>query len=152
MQSCSGEWWAKRPGVYEIVIGDTRYLGSTIEKRGLWFRFLTNRSHLRNGKHHNPTLQRAFDAWGESTMMFNPLVVSDQPRELEASLIACVPNCNISATTTYPDSTGRVLSIETREKISMAKMGKPGHPQSDEARRRIAAAKMGNQHARKVRP
>lgn len=64
--------WKNVSGVYRIVHHDSgrEYIGST---RDLYERAEDHRRHLREGAHHSPILQNAFNKYGETSFSFEVL-------------------------------------------------------------------------------
>lgn len=147
-------------GIYTItnIESGRVYVGSSTN---LDRRFRDHRSALRNGRHCNVILQRAWEKYEESAFQFSvvelipdatQLLAREQHwmEELESSrLYNIAPNAG--------NSLGRTLGEETRKKISQAKLGRKATPEdrarmseqrkgrchSPEAREKIAAAKRG---------
>jgi group I intron endonuclease len=115
---------------------------------------------LRNGKHENIVLQRVFDKYGEDQLVFE--VIFTCPERLVLILEQYLldeyfgsEEClNINPNAACPPAaksegwkakmTGRVLSAETRAKMSLAKRG---IPKSEEHKKKISEAKMGISHS-----
>lgn len=62
-------------GVYTITCLPTgkQYVGST--RRGFSHRFQLHLCHLRRNRHHSPYLQNAWNKYGESAFVFEPLLI-----------------------------------------------------------------------------
>jgi group I intron endonuclease len=134
-----------RGGVYKITCGDWVYYGRTVD--------FSRRKHkhfrqLQRGVHHNDILQRAFDAHGEESFVFEVVRACDYKHaiELETSILQVVRSCVESsgrhgfANLRYEDGTSMQLSSESREKISAKAKGRP-MPES--AKRLLSEARKG---------
>jgi len=120
------------------------YIGSSVNTKRRW---RNHRYALRNGQHHNPHLQRAWDKYGEDVFEFTVVeVIEDPDLRLAAeqkwlgehfTQKACY---NIVLVASAPMQ-GRVVSEETRRKISEANCG---YQHTEEAKRKISAAQVGH--------
>jgi len=80
--------------VYSITnsINGKMYVGSTCNLRS---RFLRHMNELRRNTHHNLFLQRDFNEYGESSFLFEPIVISDDFRNIENNFIAANASSSI---------------------------------------------------------
>ena len=112
-----------RSGVYEIVnsANGKRYIGSAKRFRG---RFAVHLSGLRNGKHSNRRLQRAWNKYGEDAFLFRPLLAC-APNDLiffeQRAIDAYRPEYNLAPTA--GNCLGVKHSAETRAKRSALNAG-----------------------------
>jgi len=142
-------------GVYEIKnkLNGKAYLGSSgnIERR-----WRAHRQMLCDGCHPNAHLQAAWKLYGEHAFAFTVLqevesdaLVSTEQAHLDTYLAQ--DSCYNMATIAGPGGRGRPVSEETRRKLSAAKMGELhpmwGKQHTEESKRKIRAAMMGNQYA-----
>ena len=145
-----GSSWDKR-GVYIIfnVVSFNYYIGSTIsfQKRN-W----SYRTDLENGKCHNIPLQRAHDKSNKLIML--PFVVTDEYLRVEKELIELLkPTYNLRVVElgefkyTHTDDAkakigdahrGKIVSDETRQRISNSRSSRATSDVEREARRRAA--------------
>lgn len=116
----------KQAGIYAIrhVASGKVYVGSSVNMTARWSE---HRSKLRRGKHHSPRLQHAWDKYGEASFEFvvRELISDKDARiaretELIASLGACDKARGYNILPQAASPAGRVLSEETRRKISEA--------------------------------
>lgn len=147
-------------GVYEIKnrLNGKAYGGSSANIEGRW---REHRRMLRNGQHHCAYLQNAWDKYGKDVFEFTILEVIEGLGERLAAEQAWLDEhfaqgtCYNVAITAGPRGP---LSGRTRHKMSVAKMGNKnalGYKHTEVARRKMAAAKMGNtltdEHKQKIR-
>lgn len=115
-------------------------------------RFATHRYLLNKGKHHAVGLQRAWAKYGKAAFTFTILEVVEDPNDLTPreqhwidTLCAHSDGYNCLAFARSP--LGHRHSPETRKKMSLAKLGKPGpgigRTLSEETRQKISAAMAG---------
>lgn len=161
-------------GVYEIrnLSNGHSYVGSAVNFKQ---RRYVHLSALRRGKHHSPYLQRAFNLYGEAMFGFRPLIFCEpfELRRYEQALIdGCRPAYNVSRDAEAPMA-GRQQSTEARRKISESLKGNThtrgkkwteeqrrnsegrknalGTPCSEETRRKISEARMGQRPSEETR-
>lgn len=154
---------AKRAGVYCIAntTNGHEYIGSACDLDNRRTCHLTS---LRRGKHHSGHLQRAFDRYGERVFSFHVLLVCEK-RELlryeQQFIDSRDPVYNVSrvagnclGVTRSPETreklsrarignkncVGRVLSAESRAKMSVSLSGKKASP---EAKAKMSASRRG---------
>lgn len=139
-------------GVYAIVnvINSKSYIGSTknLRTRESWHRWA-----LRNNRHPNQHLQRAWNASGESSFMFVVLerAANDRLVPMEQWYIdtsdACNPQCgyNLSSVAGRVDMTPEVCARISAARKGIAQRPK-GHSLTPEHRAKIAAAHTGKKH------
>jgi group I intron endonuclease len=115
-------------GVYCITNRQTQkhYVGSA---KNLRERVVEHRRLLRLGKHHSTKLQNAFIKYGEADFDLSIFYLSDNSSERLALEQHYIDTLNVfkfgyNMCPSARDSTGRKLSIETREKIRLANLGK----------------------------
>lgn len=152
-------------GIYKITCTVTGkiYIGSSVNIRKRWN---AHRSYLNRNVHPNPSLQNAWNKYGEFGFIFE-LLEEVQPEELITReqywldmLKPYVDNggFNVALYASAP-SKGMVVSQETRGKLRLVHLGKPksaeavrklsnarqGMKLSDETRRKISESKKGTQ-------
>src|SRR5882757_5131118 len=109
-------------GVYRLrnTITGEQYVGSaqTLRKRRGSHLFM-----LRNGWHNNKILQASWNAHGEQSFVFEPLLIcrKDDLKFFEQRVVDAFPCVNICRK--VGDCSGRVFSAESREKMRQAKLG-----------------------------
>lgn len=129
-------------GIYRIVCraDNKRYIGSSND---VYRRIGRHFNDLRNGKHQNSHLQRAYDKYGKDQFVADVLFLceEDSRHELEQMAIDAI----------RPEFNSMTLvkgvlshSSETRAKMSAAHKGKP---KSKEMRARLSASKTGVHHS-----
>lgn len=152
--------WTKATGVYLIknVLNEHCYVGSTSAQRGVNRRINDHINALEKGTHHSPILQRAWNKYGKQT--FEVEVLEECPPELclareQYYLDTLKPYYNIYKIAGSPR--GRIVSDETKTKISMALIGRnlskehkekissslKGKPKTKEHIDKVAAALVG---------
>lgn len=135
-------------GVYEIAsaIDDktTSYVGSSIDIENRWRKHIWL---LQSGKHFNLRLQRTWDKWGEGVFSFYVLEqVSSIDKLLDREqyyldrLFEASDNPYNVARNADASARGRVVSEETRHKMSIAKKGTT---RSLESRRKQSESSLG---------
>jgi group I intron endonuclease len=159
-------------GVYKISCLTTGkfYIGSA---HSLVKRKRTHLSCLRNKKHRNSKLQRAWEKYGEENFIFETLLICSKDdvlfyEQLLLTKLDAVQNgFNISPSVIggkgvkHTEETKAKLkeawiqrrmrpknpvSEETKKKISLAKLGQKRKPFTEEARRNMAISRMGNKN------
>jgi len=151
-------------GVYQIELNEKLYVGSTTS--GFSKRWRNHLWYLRRGTHCNAHLQSAFNLYGEDALKFSIIEIVETPEEVIAVeqhyIDAMHPEYNMCtvAGNKYgvkcSDETkrkigeahrGKVVSEETRSKLSIANKGKPSNRKgcklSDETRKKISEAVKG---------
>jgi group I intron endonuclease len=148
-------------GVYVIhnVKNNHCYVGSTTDFRK---RFDLHRHLLRNGKHHSPHLQAAWNKYGEQSFVFFRLAFIDTKQQrltVEQSLLDTLsPEYNVSRLAMSCE--GCIRSPETRAKLRLAlqdphrlshirELGR--RPKSAEQRSLMAEAQLGRHHSDEAR-
>lgn len=141
-----------RGGVYALVnvVNSKAYIGSTnnLRTREAWHRWA-----LRNTRHPNPHLQRAWNSYGESAFEF-VVLERCEPAQLirqEQWYIDASDACNVECGYNLSAIAGRVaMSEDVCKRISEARRGKAQRPKgftmSPEHRAKIAAAHIGKKH------
>ena len=115
----------KISGIYQIVntINRKKYIGSSINIRDRWHR---HKKLLRKNKHDNIHLQRAWNKYGEDKFVFEVVEeVKDNSRLCEREqywIDTTMDKYNLDPLA-Y-SSRGRIVSEETREKLSQSLRGK----------------------------
>jgi group I intron endonuclease len=134
-------------GVYAIISpSGKQYIGSAVSFRVRWN---YHRSQLRRGLHHNASLQRAWNKYGEDSFEFKKialcpvtdLLIVEQDRIDQLSPAYNI--CRIAG-----NSSGRRLSEESKKKISDKNRGRT---LSAEHRAAISLAGVGRRHTVKAR-
>jgi len=159
-------------GIYAIIYekGSVIYVG---QAKDVHVRWLTHLRQLRCGHHNNSQLQRVWNKHGPSVLVFKlleecPIAVltereqhwldkylcSDQYRVFNHgpcvdNPLRGVPQSSEHKARIGAGNRGRALSLEHREKLRLAKLGKKLGPQSLEHRVRIGKANSGR-HPRKA--
>jgi group I intron endonuclease len=142
--------WPIKPGVY-VIRNKTNghfYIGSTTNLRQRKDQHLWG---LRANRHHNPHLQNAWNKYGEENFEFlvtEVVIAADDIVAVEQRWIDgfdavarkdCYNLLPIAGTTA-----GRVVSEETRHKMSLAQTGKK---HSTEAKEKMRLAKLGRRQS-----
>ena len=144
--------------LYKITnkVNGKMYIGQTTRTnpRTRWIGHL---SKFRSGKNNQPRLFSAFKKYGVENFSFeviNDTCASvDELNRLEQVMIATLRTQKFGYNI---DGGGRnrLVSDETRERLSIAHKGKPGHPVSEETRLKIAAShrgvKLSPEHCRRL--
>jgi group I intron endonuclease len=133
-------------GVYRITntANGMIYIGSSIDAVNRWRQ---HRKELRNGKHHNDKLKKAFKKYGEEAFVFEVVEVCslETLREREQAWILesfCTDRhtgYNLTDCVESPNR-GKKMSPEACAKMSKAGKGKKKPPFSDEHKAAIKAA------------
>ena len=122
------------------TVNGHRYIGSSVELRERrWAHF----DSLKKGKHSNAILQKAYDKYGESSLLFRVLIYCDRDNVLyyeQKCLDELHPEYNI-AKDVQAAMRGLKLSEETKQKIRLSKLGKVA---SEETRRKMSIARAGH--------
>ncbi len=117
-----------QPGVYKIknIITNKFYIGSS--KSSIFKRFNSHKHDLRLNKHHSKALQNAWNKYGEENFIFEPLEFCEK----ELSIL--IEQFYIDVLDSYhngynccpiaKDCSGRIVSQETRNKISKSLTGR----------------------------
>lgn len=152
-------WAGERCGIYKIanLVSGSIYIGSSVRMRTRWNE---HHSQLQRGVHANLPLQQAWAKYGKESLVFSVLLVCEvEDRiEYEKKVIAMLsPEYNIAEPGENP-MLGRKHSLESRQKMSKALMGKKhtqewvenlrermkgntqllGHIHSEESRRKMS--------------
>ena len=111
---------AKKACIYSITntVNQKKYIGSAIDFKR---RKSIHLHHLRKGKHHSPALQRAYLKYGESALVFSPVLYCERQELLryEQGFIDLLePEYNVCRIA--GSSLGVVRSDETRKRVSDA--------------------------------
>jgi group I intron endonuclease len=133
--------------VYAIlnVVDGTMYVGSTIHYKK---RMTDHSINLRLNRHANVHLQAAYNHYGQSNFLFLVLEECKEKdlREREQYWIDRIPHkYNIVLNARGGAPMGRVVSEETREKISASQKGKPRKKHTAEAKRKVSEAMKGRE-------
>lgn len=125
-------------GVYKIInnINEKVYVGSSknIRKRCLW-----HRSRLNSNKHHNKSLQRSWNKYGEENFSFEIIEISKEEHLIQREqywidVTECYKNengYNFNRDATKPNL-NKKFSAETRAKLSNSKKGIKRSPETIE--------------------
>lgn len=149
-------------GVYAITSpSGKQYIGSAMSFRKRWNE---HRNQLRLGKHHNASLQKAFEKYGEESLIFSKIAlctVTDLLILEQRYIDRLQPAYNIckvagsrlgtkqSAETLAKVSAalrGRTMSAEAIEKRAAACRGQIRGPLSDSVRKKLSEALKGNKN------
>lgn len=135
------------PGVYEIVnsVNGKRYIGSSVD---LSRRRSRHYAYLKNNRHENAHLQRAFDKYGRENFEFRTLLLCDPENCVmyeQMCIDALKPEYNICPTA--GNRLGVKLSEETKLKMSAAQSGENnpmfGKHHSEETRKKLSESTSG---------
>jgi group I intron endonuclease len=111
-------------GIYAITSpSGKQYIGSAVSIKRRWRRHLSD---LARGRHHSPSLQRAWDKYGDSAFTFSVVArcpVTDLLAIEQARINALRPAYNI-ALVAGASGTGLRASTVTRLKMSIARKGR----------------------------
>lgn len=162
-------------GIYKIrnKITDWKYIGSAVNIEVRW---RVHREALRNNRHHNKHLQRAWNKYGEEAFVFSVLEECEKENLLdreqsyfpaERTYAALKLNLFYNQYPTAGSPLGvtaseetriklrnRVASAETRKKISEAGKGNThlkGHKHSDETKKKMGEAHKGSKRSDETR-
>ena len=129
-------------GIYQIANTKTgkRYVGRARIFRARWN---AHRHKLRNNKHANSHLQRAWNKYGEESFLFLPMIICDQAYSIlveEKLLNEGIGEYNQSKMSCGGPGHGGPLTLEHRAKISASLKGRK---KSIEARAKMSAVKKG---------
>ena len=133
-------------GIYQIVnlVDGKKYIGSS---NNLHNRKAKHFSTLRNNKHHNCYLQRAFNKYGEDSFSFEIIEFVNTEDELllrEQYYIELYQVCDRNkGYNLIVDATRNILPKESREKISLALKGKT---LSEETKLKMSLALKGSKN------
>jgi group I intron endonuclease len=140
-------------GVYKIqsiIKAERVYIGSGIDIRK---RINEHLSDLRRDGHHSKKLQRHYNKYGESDLVFSIIAVCDKEELRPIDKIIRPEQFFIWAYNPYFNNykiagspMGYKHTIETRTKQSMLKKGKTHSQFSDEGRRHCSEGQMGNKN------
>lgn len=133
-------------GVYQItsLINGHRYIGSSVS---LQKRRATHFSFLRKNRHTNAYLQRAYNLYGADNFEFKVLLLCDPENCIiyeQAYLDALQPEYNLLRTA--GSSLGHVMSEKSRAKMGLAHVGNQvnlGRILTEETKRKISETKSG---------
>lgn len=142
-------------GVYliENTANGRKYVGSAVKIRWRWRKHYLN---LTRGTHHSRHLQHAWNKYGEQSFVFRPLIYCDRENVLfyeQSAIDGLSPEYNvckiagsclgvkrseqtrkkISAATT-----GRIVSLESRKKISIAVKAVGGRPHTETTKAKMS--------------
>jgi len=140
-------------GIYQIkhAYSEKVYIGSAVNLRN---RRNGHRQRLRNGKHHNTKLLNAWLKYGESAFTFTVLEhVGNKEMLIEREQYwidrfdSVSHGYNIAPTA--GSALGRVMSAETRRKMSLSGLGKKKPPRTAEHLERQSLAHKGQPGANK---
>jgi group I intron endonuclease len=139
-------------GIYKIQSKckpERIYVGSAVNIRSRWSQ---HKWYLRRNKHHTSKLQRHYNKYGESDLMFTVLITCEVDELLNHeqffldSLSPWFNTCKIAGSTI-----GFKASDETKAKLSKLKKGIPVRPAgsklTEEHKRKISEAQMGEKNS-----
>lgn len=140
-----------KSGIYEIVntVNGKRYIGSAKNFASRWS---LHRVHLKRGTHHSKHLQSAWDKHGESSFRFAKLLVCGSENAVmyeQLAFDALAPEYNVCKKA--GSCLGMKHSEEARKKISIAKIGNQatrGMKHSAETIEKMRAVKRGNTYTK----
>ena len=136
-------------GVYKIqskVKPSRIYIGSTINFRVRWG---IHKINLKNGSHHSRKLQNHYNKYGPSDLQFSVLVSCEKEALCQyEQFFMDLYNPFFNNLKIAGSSLGRVVSLETRKKLSQAGMG---HVVSKETLQKISEANKGRKNSDEVR-
>lgn len=158
-----------RPGIYAIIntVNGRRYVGSAVN---ISDRVTLHKMSLRRGDHHSSKLQRAWMKYGERSFVFTPLLECScdnlllyEQRAIDGFDAAGDGGYNV-AKVAGAAGRGRVVSKETKAKLSAAHSGKKmsaeacakmrarmiGYVQPAAVRAKISASMMGRKKPQSV--
>ncbi len=133
-----------KTGIYRIknTINGKSYIGSAA--RNLLGRWRTHKSCLKQQTHHSSKLQNAWTKYGADAFVFEVLLYCDPQNCLMYEQIALdhyKPEYNVCLVA--GSCLGRKQTQETRTKISLANLGKPHGPMSNDHKKAISYANRG---------
>ena len=139
-------------GIYQIVnlLTGIRYVGRAVCIRTRWY------DHVRTldmNTHHNKALQNAWRKYGRDAFNFDilELVSLEEMIAREQHYLNAIPYLYNHSLDARGGESGRIVSDETRRKISAALTGKKGHEVTEETRRKISEAGKGRRHTTETR-
>ena len=142
MRSCA------KSGIYLIknMINGKLYIGSTND---LVTRKSSHFCLLARNKHKNPHFQSAFNKYGINNFKYYIIAYCsvDELLEKEDFYMTYFQSGNRKYGYNIEPPLRTTMAEDTKRKISVAKKGKPGHIQTEETRKKIAAGMMGQKHA-----
>lgn len=132
-------------GIYQIrhIPSGNLYIGSAAKFRTRWN---AHRRLLRMGSHHSPRLQRAWNRDGEGAFLFEIIFECDRDELIsleQAEINKKSPAYNVCKVA--GSTAGRVLSIESREKIAAKQIGRKHGERSKEWREALSTSLSGKQ-------
>jgi group I intron endonuclease len=152
-------------GIYSItnIIDGKSYIGSA---KNIKERLKTHKSKLKLGNHINPHLQYAWNKYGEDSFKFEimeeaPINELLKAEQVYLDIVKLLPfwYYNLAYNATAPmlglklsdeakikignAHRGKSLSIETRNKMALSRIGKKLGPHSEEHKRKIGLAHLG---------
>lgn len=133
----------EKSGIYQIVnsLNEKRYIGSAKCFRVRWNQ---HRMRLRRGNHHARHLQYAWNKYGEDAFQFRIMEFCDVAQLLikeQSALDALMPEYNTCRTA--GNSTGVVMSDETKGKIRQRAIGRKMPERSAEYREKLSKISLG---------
>jgi group I intron endonuclease len=133
-------------GIYKIenIINHKVYIGQAADISDRW---KAHKELLNRGVHHNNHLQAAWNKYGEEKFTHSTIQECNinELDELEQKWIESYKESNgvYNQTLGGQGTRGRIVSSETRKKISDAQRGKPRQSHSEETRRKISISNKG---------
>jgi group I intron endonuclease len=158
----------KSGGIYRILINDKPYIGSTVN---FTTRHRKHMSALRLKKHSNAHLQNAWNKYGENSFKFEIIEVIENPNkqsleQKEQYWLDYYDSANSEkgyniykkaySTAGLPAwNKGKSISEETKQKISLARLGKQRSPFTVEHKHNMRLCRLGKplseEHKNKLR-
>jgi len=142
----------EKSGIYKITntINNKVYYGSAKCFRDRWW---VHRNDLRSNNHDNKHLQAAWNKYGESVFLFEIVIyvpisclLGIEQVYLDKYWDDCINCYNITKNAVAP-MLGRNHTEETKKLMSIAQIGKKrDKPMSEEARKNMSKARMGNKN------
>jgi len=132
-----------KAGIYKLTINDTFYYGQT---QDLDQREKQHAYNLRELRHHNRHLQRAYDKYGDLTF---EVVLRCETTDLNRyeqwflDTYHSMEKCANMAKDVESPMRGRPMTEEAKDKISKANIGKVRGPMADETKAKLRAAHLG---------
>lgn len=129
-------------GIYKItnIVNGKVYIGQSINMKARWKDHINS---LNRQTSHSILLQRAWDKYKEENFTFEilELCAEDMLDEIERKYIEQYDACNNGYNIESGGNSNKHLSIETKQKISNAHIGKK---HSDDTRQKMSKSRTGN--------
>jgi len=142
----------KISGIYQIqskLKPERIYIGSAVDIHNRWRRHLW---YLRNNNHHSSKLQRHFNKYGKSDLIFSIIIGCDKEDLISTEqYFLDIKNPFFNTCKIAGNTHGIKYSEETKKKLSILKKGKPtwnkGLKLSDEHKKHISESQMGDNNS-----